>query len=272
MKLKLSILLIVLCSILVTAFGQKETPKTTTKTKTKTEAKTVKPKTIGAKPSAVKMPTVKKILAKYVQAIGGRKANGKIKNRMVKGSAEIPAAGIKGTFEYYTAAPDKSLSKIMLAGIGEIIEGFDGTTAWSINPIQGNRDKQGEELAQTKITYNFYRELNLDKLYPKMELKGMEKLGDKDVYVIVATPENLPPETFYFDAKSGLLLRQDIIVISPEGKLPTKTFFEDIREVDGVKIPFKIRSVLPQFEIIATTTEVKNNIAIQDNKFTKPKS
>ena len=267
MKLKLSILLTVLFAMAATAFGQKEAVKTTTETKTKTETKTVETKT-----PAVKMPTAQEILAKYVQAIGGRANHEKTKSRLTKGSVDIPAAGIKGTFENYSAAPGKSVNKVMLPGIGDIIEGFDGTTAWSINPIQGNRDKQGEELAQNKITYNFYREINLDKLYPKMELKGMEKVGDKDAYVIVGTPDNLPSETFYFDAKSGLLLRQDITVVSPEGKIPTKTFFEDVREVDGVKIPFKIRSILPQFEIIITASEVKNNVTVEDAMFVKPKA
>jgi len=266
MKLKLSILLTVLFAMSATAFGQKEGTKPVTETKT-TEVKTVETKT-----PAVKMPTAQEVLAKYVQAIGGRVNNEKIKSRLMKGSLEIPAAGIKGTFENYAAAPGKSLNKATLAGVGEIVEGFDGTTAWSINPIQGNRDKQGEELAQTKLTYNFYREVNLDKLYPKVELKGMEKLGDKDVYVIVGTPESLPSETFYFDTKTGLLLRQDSTIISPEGKMPTKTFFEDVREVDGIKIPFKIRSVLPQFEIVVTITEVKNNVSVEDAMFIKPKA
>ncbi len=80
------------------------------------------------------MPTVKKILAKYVQAIGGKKANEKIKSRMVKGTVEIAPMGIKGTFESYAAAPNKSISRVTLAGIGELVEGFDGTTAWTINP------------------------------------------------------------------------------------------------------------------------------------------
>jgi len=112
---------------------------------------------VETKTPAVKMPTVQEILAKYVRAIGGRADNEKIKSRMIKDLAKIPAADIKGTFEYYTAAPDKSLNKIMLAGIGEIIEGFTGTTAWSNNSIQGNRDKQGEELARTKLTYDNQR-------------------------------------------------------------------------------------------------------------------
>lgn len=267
MKLKISILLSVVFSISLTALGQTETSKPKTGTKTTAEIKTA-----GNKSAAVKMPTVKEILAKYVQAIGGKQANEKIKSRMSKGTVELSPMGIKGTFENYAAAPNKSIARVNLAGIGELVEGFDGTTAWSINPIQGNRDKQGEELAQSKLNSNFNRETNLDKIYPKMELKGIEKVGVDDAYVVVATPANLPEETFYFDTKSGLLVRQDSTSITPEGKMPGKTFLEDYREVDGVKIPFKTRTVLPQFELVTTFTEVKSNVPVEDAKFTKPKA
>ncbi|MBA4124939.1 MAG: hypothetical protein H0X72_21040 [Acidobacteria bacterium] len=266
MKLKISVLLTILFSISATVFGQKEAVKPAVETKPKVDVKTPEIKT-----TAVKMPTVQEILAKYVQAIGGKEANEKIKSRMIKGTLELMSSGIKGTFEIFSAAPNKSIMKISLDGIGEIIEGFDGIAAWSINPLQGNRDKQGEELAQTKLTYDFYRETNLSKLYPKMELKGTEKIGANEAYVVVGTPDNLPSETFYFDTKSGFLLRYDLIAISPEGKMPTKTFFEDMREVDGVKIPFKIRSILPQLEFSITATEVKHHITVEDSKFTKPK-
>lgn len=272
MKLKISILLTVVFTISLTAFGQKETVKAKTGTKI-TETKTMtETKAADNKTAAVKMPTVKKILAKYVQAIGGKPANEKIKSRMAKGTVELMPMGIKGTFENYAAAPNKSISKVTLAGIGDLVEGFDGTTAWAINPIQGNRDKQGEELAQSKLTNNFNRETNLDKFYSKMELKGIEKVGANDAYVVVATLDNLPAETFYFDTKSGLLVRQDTTTITPEGKMQGKTFLEDYRAVDGVKIPFRTRSVLPQFEIVTTFTEVKNNVAVEDSKFAKPKA
>lgn len=271
MKLKLSVLLAVLFSITATAFGQKET--TTTKTTTKTETKTVETKTVEAKTPAAKTPTVKEILAKYVQAIGGREAFEKLKTRVSKGTQEIPAAGVKGTLEIYAAAPNKFFNKSNIAGIGEFLDSFDGKNAWTINPIQGSRDKSGEELAQAKLAYNFYRDINLDKIYPKMELKGTEKVGANDAYVVVATPpDNLPTETFYFDVKSGLLVRQDATLITPEGKTPTKTFYEDVREVDGVKLPFKIRTLLPQFEVVITTTEVKHNVAVEDAMFAKPKA
>ncbi len=252
MKLKLSILLTIIFAVSVTAFGQKNAVK-------KAETK------------PAKLPTVQEILAKYVKAIGGKEANEKIKSRYSKGVLELMPMGVKGVFETYAAAPNKSYNKTSLAGLGDIIEGFDGQTAWSINPLQGNRDKEGEELAQAKIMYDFYRETNLAKLYPKMELKGTEKVGDSEAYVIVGTPVGSPPETFYFDTKSGLLVRQDATVVSPEGKIPTKTFFYDMRDVDGVKTPFKVVSMLPQFEVTLTFTEIKNNVAVENSKFTKPK-
>ena len=257
MKNKTPILLTILLAISATAFGQ-------------TAIRTTGPKTTDSNTAAVGMPTAKQILAKYVEAIGGRKANEKITSRVTKGTTEISPMGIKGTFENYAAAPNKSYTKSTLAGIGEFNEGFDGQTAWSINPIQGSRDKQGEELAQAKVTNDFYRDINLDRIYPKIELKGTEKVGDADAYVLVGTSASGTPETFYFDTKSGLLLRQDTTVVTPEGKTPSKTFFEDYRDVDGIKIPFKTRAVVPQFEIITTYTEVKNNVAVEDSKIAKP--
>ncbi len=266
MKFKISVLLTILVSISVNAFGQKEA--------VKTEVIPNKPANVTKleiTPNKAKTPTVQEILAKYVQAIGGKAANEKIKSRTSKGTIELMPMGVKGTIEGFAAAPDKSLTKMSLAGVGEIVEAYDGKTAWSVNPISGNRDKQGVELAQTALSYNFYRDINLDKLYQKMELKGVEKVGADDAYVIVATRGDLPSETFYFNTKTGLLVRQDMTLETPEGKTTTKNFFEDFRDVDGVKIPFKSRSVLPQFEAITILTEVKQNVAIEDTKFTKPK-
>ncbi len=93
MKLKISVLLTILFSISATVFGQKETAKPVVETKPKVDVKTPDIKT-----TPVKMPTIQEILAKYVQAIGGKEANEKIKSRMIKGTLELMPSGIKGTF------------------------------------------------------------------------------------------------------------------------------------------------------------------------------
>ena len=264
MKLKTSILFVVLVAAAPAAFGQKPVAKPVVPNKPAAVTK------LEVKPSAAKLPSVTEILAKYVQAIGGRAAVEKIKNRTSKGTVELSPVGIKGTFESVTAAPDKAWTMTSLTGIGDIIEGYDGKVSWSVNPISGNHDKQGEELEQAKLAYNFYRDINLDKLYSKMELKGVEKVGANDAYVVTATAGSLPAETFYFDTKSGLMVKQDSIVSSPEGKTPITSYLEDFRVVDGVMIPFKLRTVSPQFEVAITFNEIKNNTVINDAKFSKP--
>lgn len=260
MKFKTTIFLSVMVMISANVFGQKPEAKPAAKT---TETKST--------PSSVKLPAAKEILDRYVQAIGGRAAHEKIKTRVLKGTIELAPMGVKGTEEVYQSAPDKIYTKLDLNGIGETNVGYDGKTAWMTDPIQGMRDITGDQLTQMKLTYNLQREINLDRLYPKMEVKGIEKVGDREAYVVVATPAGLDPETFYFDVKNGLLLRYDAVTISPAGKMPTKTFYEDMREVDGVKLPFKIRAVLPQFELVTVVSEIKHGVAIEDSLFSKPK-
>jgi hypothetical protein len=250
MKFKFVISLLLALTLAAAVFGQNSQPAKNTK--------------------AVKLPGAKKILANYVKAIGGKKAVKKIKTRISKGTIEISPMGIKGTVEAYTAAPDKSYSAGSLTGIGQLVEAYDGKNGWSMNPLQGTRDKSGQELLQSKLAADFYRDINLVKLYSKMEVKGIEKVGDKDAYVVIATPDGIPPETFYFDTVSGLLVRSDSTAITPEGNAEIKTFYDDYREVDGVKIPFKMRALLPQFELVTTLTEVINNQSISDTKFKKP--
>ena len=110
---------------------------------------------------------------------------------------------LKGTFEAYSAPDAKSYTKMTIAGIGDLIEGTDGKTGWSINPMQGSRDRAGAELSQAKLNNDFYRDIRLDRLFPSIEVKGIEKVGEKDAYVVTGTAEGLPSETWYFDTKTG---------------------------------------------------------------------
>ncbi len=260
MKLKMTLFFTLLLMISANVSGQKTDVPTGNKTP---EAKPT--------PAAVKLPTAKEILDKYVQALGGRAASEKIRSRSMKGAVEIAPVGIKGTAEVFSAAPDKVYSKTVLGGIGEIIEAYDGKTAWTINPLQGNRDKTGTELLQTKLLSNFYREVKFESLYPKIEVKGVEKVGDKEAFVLIATPAGLDAQTFYFDKETGLLLREDMTLNSPEGLTPVKSFYDDYRAVDGVKLPHKIRVIMPQFEINTVITEVKSDVKIDEALFSKPK-
>jgi zinc protease len=216
------------------------------------------------------MPTVDQILDKYVQALGGKAAIEKLTSRMSKGSFDIPAMGASGTAEIYEKAPNKTLAIITIPGFGVIQEGFNGATAWTQDPQSGLREKTGQELADAKLDADFHKPIRIKQLYPKLELKGKEKFGAGEAYIVMATPAEGSVEKWYFDTQSGLLVRADSERESPMGKVPIETYMENYKDVDGVKMAHTVRITNPSFSINITIQEVKQNIPIEDTKFNKP--
>jgi zinc protease len=218
------------------------------------------------------LPTVDQILDKYVQAIGGRAAIEKLTSRAAKGTFEMPAMGLNAPVELYAKAPNRVATTINISGFGTVAEGYDGKTAWARDPTSGLREKGGVELATARLDAEFHKELKLRELYPKMELKGREKVGEREAYVVLATPPEGSAEKWYFDAESGLLVRSDVEREGPQGKLPFEIYLEDYREVDGVKMPFTSRMVNPSVSITIRLEEVKHNVAVDEAKFAKPRA
>jgi outer membrane lipoprotein-sorting protein len=226
----------------------------------------------GARPNRnqQKLPSSDEIISKYVEAIGGEKAVKGQTSRVSKGSIEIAAVGLNGTAEVYEKAPNKTATIVNITNFGMVQEGFDGKTAWSKDPQMGLRDKEGGELAAAKLDSEFYKSVKLKELYPKLVVKGTEKVGDKDTYVVEATPTESSVETWYFDTKTGLLIRQDSERDGPMGKQKIQTFLEDYKKFDGINLPSTIRQVTPQFTVAIKINEVQHNVAIDEAKFKKP--
>ncbi len=216
------------------------------------------------------LPTVDQILNKLVEASGGKAALEKFTTRVSKGTFEIPEMGASGTIVIYAKAPNKMALQIEVEGFGTVKQGFDGTVAWEDNPMAGLVERSGAALAAARRESVFNRELVLKGQYKKLEVKGKQKVDDRDAYVVEATPEEGAVETWYFDAATGLLARIDAERESDQGVTPVENHLRDYRDVDGVKIPFSMENVLPAMTIKTTLEEVKHNVEIDDSLFTKP--
>ncbi len=220
--------------------------------------------------SAAKLPTAGQVLAAYSKAIGGREAAMKIKSRIYRGKAMIDQANISGTVESFAKPDAMTLTVMKLSGLGDIVQGYDGTTAWASDPIQGDRVLTGEELARQRMLAAFYRDQDLGNAYTKLENTGIEAVDGSDAYVLMGTLAGSDPDILYFDLKTGYLVRSDMTAASPAGRIKTITMLSDYREVDGIKFPFRTVTKLPQFDIVITLDEVKHNTEIQNSIFAPP--
>ncbi len=128
----------------------------------------------------------------------------------------------------------------------------------------------GQELSVTQRNAVFQGALRLRELYPRMTLKGKRKVGERDAYLIEADPGDGSLRRMYFDAQTGLPLRNEIERDTPEGRAIFETNFDDYREVDGVKIPFTVSLANPNLNLVIKLTEVRHNVPVDDARFAKP--
>jgi zinc protease len=224
----------------------------------------------AAAPSAA-LPSAEQVLKHYVEAIGGRAAWEKLHSRVSKGTIEIPAMNnLSGTIEVHMKAPNSILVVINLGG-AVIEQGFDGTTAWSDDPRNGLRVLSGGELEDEKREASFYHALDLQKIYSKMTVTGTEKIGERDAYVVEATPPGGgDADKLYFDAQSGLEVRSVNHRHTPDGSLEFSANIGDYRDVDGIKLPFRVEQASAQSAFTIKFTDIQHNVDLADSQFAKP--
>jgi hypothetical protein len=232
------------------------------------------PRKPAAKKPAAARPslTAEQILTRHVDATGGREAYLRQRSVHAKGTLEMSAAGLRGTFEVKQKAPDRLWLLQNLAGFGEATQAYDGKTGWSKDPLNGLRELSGAELALVQRSARLHAPLEWKTLYKKVELLGIRPVEGKDAYAVRLAPEVGQPTTQFFDARSFLLVRQDTIVEGPTGVVPTESYPSDYRDVEGVKTAFKTRQRIGggAAEIVMTITEIKVNVEIDDAIFAKP--
>jgi outer membrane lipoprotein-sorting protein len=216
------------------------------------------------------LPTADEVVDKYATAIGGKEAYEKLSSRLSKGTFELPAMGASGSIEIHAKAPNKTISIIDIPGFGLISRCYDGTTAWSQDPQTGIRELTGNERAVQKRGADFFQAVKLKEIYPKREVKGKEKVGDREAYLIEAMPTEGGPVKMYFDTENGLLTKIQFDAETAQGTLDVQTMLADYKEVDGVKLAFTIRQVAGALDFVIKIQEVTHNVPIDDEKFKKP--
>jgi len=222
---------------------------------------------------AAETPSVDAIVAKYVTALGGKAALEKVTSRAVKIKIESENFGASEG-EVFTKAPNKQVSHVEMTGAGAIDEGFDGAVAWVKSPWEALRVKAGDELAKVKRDMEFYRDLKLKTLYPDLALKGIEKVGEEEAYVLESKPSTTSKEKYWFSVTSGLVLRRDSEYEGPQGAVTASVLLKDYHTVEGLKYPgtmkMKFSAAGQSFEFSMKFIEVKHNVPVDDAKFAKP--
>jgi hypothetical protein len=215
-------------------------------------------------------PTVERILAKYIEALGGSAVIEKLKTRAMKGTW-LTSSGITLGYEVYQSAPDKIYTMLNTPKQGVFERGFDGHTGWE-KSSRGIRELEGQELFYLRRYPDLYKDIRLQRQFARLSFAGKETIGGKAVYMLRGLTSDNKGEWLYFDIQNGLLLRRITTTPTIMGLIPEQVDYEDYRDVDGMKMPFTIRisSIDPFYSSTRRFTEIKLNVPVDETKFNKP--
>ena len=232
-------------------------------------------------PTMASAQTADEVIEKSIAALGGRAAHAKIKTRRVTGSIVLgtPAGDIKGSIEVTNALPNKTRSVIKAdlsaLGAGELTvdQRFDGSSGYVLDSLQGNREMTGSQLDAAKNTSFPHPFLNYKDLGIAAKISGKEKVGDREAFVVLFDPTSGPEIRNYIDAETYMPLRSVTKVDVPQlGQEIEQTIdFLDYKDVDGIKIPFRLRASSSVQSLTITADKVEHNVALDDTLFSKPK-
>ena len=205
------------------------------------------------------------LVRRYVQALGGEEALRAVHARVTTGEFNN-GRGLVTPFRIAEQAPNRRVTVIGTPSIDSREgsgRGFDGAAGWDKNFIgTGLRTLDGQELADLQRDADMLRPLHL---LDSCASTTVESTATKSV--IVCTAAQGPRLRMHFDP-AGLLVEQESI----DGRGTIRVLFEDYRQVDGVRLPFRTRIILPGATITYTVASIRQNEPVQDAVFRRPRS
>ena len=219
--------------------------------------------------------SAEQILDKAAAALGDPAVIAKQKTYAMYGRMEMKAQGIKGTIEAKVKDGGKLNIKTVMKAPGvnmEMQQGCNGEDCFSNDPMMGLRKLEGQEKETMMLQNDILSATDWKAMYKTWELEGKEALDGKAPYKINLMTKADMPITAWYDAKSFLLWKTEMVTSSPMGQMRMVIFHEDYQLVGGVMNLAKTMRIksLGGVESFMYIDEVEFNLPLPDSTFALP--
>ena len=217
--------------------------------------------------------TADDVIRKYINAIGGEKVLTNIKNVKLVRTATVQQVPI--TITELRKAPDQM--KIMIEGMDMVFQKVVVGKDSAYQEYMGRKAMLSPaEIMGTRAEADLLAKLTPGKYNVQRAFKGMAVMDSVNTYVIEETDATGKTYAFYYDARTGLLIKKIGSEKTPPGVEPpaiivTATTYSDYREVEGsggYKVPWVVKQqVGEQMTTISTIKTAEVNKKVEDKEF-----
>ncbi|MFT5049515.1 MAG: hypothetical protein ACI8QZ_000908, partial [Chlamydiales bacterium] len=181
------------------------------------------PQNSSASPSASRQEllTARAVIDRYLDLTGEGKILASTRSTRTKGRLEIVDTEIAGPMEVLAHSSNKRLVQVELAGVGSVREGFDGTTAWAIEPGAGASLQEGLEHLQASMHANYTGPLKEADEFERVQTVARTEFDGKSCWkieIVAKLPAAMDAQETqavrtsheYYDVDTGLLIGREM--------------------------------------------------------------
>lgn len=214
----------------------------------------------------VTTPTTETLLSRMTDALGGAEKLRAVENITMHGKVEV--AGLSGTVDDWQTARGQHRQVVDLGEAYKQTTIFDGTRGWVVDRNNQISDLAGVSLEKEVLSsyLGSFSYLISGRLSGQVSAAGED--AAKKFYLLRIKPQGGSETTYFIDKQTFLPFSNE--VRSKDGT--TTTYFEDYREVNGVKMPFRYRQVepIPSNNALVQQESIQVNTTIAAANFMRP--
>jgi hypothetical protein len=201
------------------------------------------------------LPDPRAVMARYVQVTNATKLLSLPGQRM-KGTFEMPAAGLSGTVEGYRDNQGRSLQVITIPAIGEMKEGTDTSFKWSMNPIEGPKLIEGKEYLEAREREDPRASVRDPALVVNAVAVRRDSVGGEKCVLLTLTWKSGRSTNECYSESSGYLLSSESKETTSMGEIAIKIQYMDYKNFDGITLPTRTIQSATGTEIVLRMTEL----------------
>jgi hypothetical protein len=181
------------------------------------------------------LPPAKDLIQKWASAVNATGWRGH-KSARTTATFDLPAMGMSAKMESAQLfSPPMSVSKVDFPGMGEMRQGFDGTTSWSINPMQGPSvlpKAMSDAQKEDNDPDNYSR---TSPAIVSSETVEQTKLNNQDCFKVKHTWRSGRVSHDCFAVADGLIVWSQTRTPTQMGEIEVVTTFSAYKDFGGIK-------------------------------------
>lgn len=216
-------------------------------------------------------PSVESILQRHADARGGLERLSEVRSLRLTGT--FVAFSEEGAFTLTRLRPNRYRLDTQMLG-ADLVEGFDGEDGWMIHPHMGIPEavtlSDPERTALLAQADFFGPLIRPEEKGHQVTLVGTTDFEGTDAWELAVQRADGTEETWFLDAATYLPVARRTVTTDWGQPHPMEVFYDDWREVDGVRLPFYWENEFFIRHQVVQVEKAEVNPAVDPAIFTRP--